>query len=136
MAFSADATFPPCRARKDLCAATAAANVIFETILDRRSRTILSVRDQNTFDPSLRKKRLMTLLHLFLLHRYKCVAVHYLSPTEDNQLQTEKMKALGIYSQVNNEVGEIIVADVDVAGVAKLLDSDGAALKELIQKAR
>ena len=112
------------------------ANVIFATIQDRRGRLILSVRDQNTFDPSLRQKRLMTLLHLFLIHRYKSGAVHYLSPTEDNQRQTERMKALGIYAQVNNEVGEIIVADVDAAGVAKLLDSDGAALKALIEKAK
>ena len=110
------------------------ANVIFETILDRRGRAILSVRDQNTFDLALRKKRLMTLLHLFLIHRYKCVAVHYLSPTDDNQFQTQKMKALGIYAQVSNEVGEIIVADVDVEGVANLLNSDGMALKKLIEK--
>lgn len=110
------------------------ANVIFATILDRRGRTILSVRDQNTFDLSLRKKRLMTLMHVFLIHRYKAVAVHYLSPTEDNQAQTAKMKALGIYTQVNNEVGEIIVADVNTEGVAKLIESDGAALKALIEK--
>jgi isocitrate lyase len=111
-------------------------SVIFATIQDRRGRTILSVRDQNTFDLSLRKKRLMTLLHLFLIHRYKGVAVHYLSPTEDNQRQADRMKALGVYSQVNNEVGEIIVADVDVEGVAKLLKSDGVALRTLIKKAR
>lgn len=111
------------------------ANVIFATIQDRRGRTILSVRDQNTFDVSLRQKRLMTLLHLFLIHRYKAVAVHYVTPTEDNQYQTMKMKSHGIYSQVNNEVGEIIVADVDAAGVAKLLAADGTALKKLIQKA-
>ncbi len=110
------------------------ANVIFATIQDRRGRTILSVRDQNTFDVSLRQKRLMTLLHLFLIHRYKAVAVHYVTPTEDNQYQTKKMQSHGIYSQVNNEVGEIIVADVDATGVAKLLDADGAALKKLIQK--
>ena len=112
------------------------ANVIFATIQDRRGRTILSIRDQNTFDFSLRKKRLMTLLHLFLIHRYKIVGVHYLTPTDDNQFQANRMKALGIYSQVNNEVGEIIVADVDAGGVAKLLDSDGIALKELIHKAK
>ena len=46
------------------------------------------------------------------------------------------MKALGIYGQVNDEVGEIIVADVDAEGVAKLLDSNGVALNELIQKVR
>jgi len=110
------------------------ANVIFGTIQDRRGRNILSVRDQNTFDTSLRKKRLMTLLHLFLIHRYKVAAVHYLTPTDDNQLQAEKMKALGIYCQVNNEVGEIIVADVDVLGIASLLDSQGTAIDELIRK--
>ena len=109
------------------------ANVIFGTIQDRRGRNILSVRDQNTFDTSLRKKRLMTLLHLFLIHRYKVAAVHYLTPTDDNQLQAEKMKALGIYCQVNNEVGEIIVADVDATGIASLLES-GSAIDELIKK--
>ncbi|MBL9124337.1 MAG: isocitrate lyase [Planctomycetaceae bacterium] len=110
------------------------ANVVFSTIQDRRGRTILSVRDQNTFDLTLRKKRLMTLMHLFLIHRYKVVGVHYLSPSDDNQHQTERMKALGIYSQVNNEVGEIIVADVDAAGVARLLAADGAELHKLIKK--
>ncbi len=112
------------------------ANVIFATIQDRRGRTILSVRDQNTFDTALRQKRLMTLLHLFLIHRYKAVAVHYVSPTDDNQYQTAKMKSHGIYSQVNNEVGEIIVADVDLEGVAKLLDPEGSALGALIRKGR
>jgi hypothetical protein len=32
-----------------------AANVIFHTIQDRRGRSILSVRDQNTFDATLRR---------------------------------------------------------------------------------
>lgn len=110
------------------------ANIVFATIHDRRGQAILSVRDQNTFDENLRKKRLMTLMHLFLIHRYKTGAVHYLSPTEDNQHQTEKMQELGIYSHVADEVGEIIVADVDAAGVAKLLAPDGEAIKSLIQK--
>ena len=110
------------------------ANVIFATIQDRRGNAILSVRDQNTFDTSLRKKRLMTLIHLFLIHRYKSVAVHYLSPTDDNQAQTEKMLELGIYGRVANEVGEIIVADVNAEGVATLLDPASGALQSLIQK--
>ena len=71
------------------------ANVIFAPIQDRRGRNILSVRDQNTFDAALRQKRLMTLTHLFLIHRYKVDSVHYVTPTEDNQHQTEKMKAHG-----------------------------------------
>lgn len=110
------------------------ANVIFSTMQDRRGRTILEVRDQNTFAKELRRKRLMTLMHLFLIHRYKCTSVHYMSPTEDNQLQTKAMIALGIYREVNNEVGEIIVADVDGAGVEGLLDPEGNALQALIGK--
>ena len=47
------------------------ANVIFDPIQDRRGRSILSVRDQNTFAEHLRQKRLMTLIHLFLIHRFK-----------------------------------------------------------------
>jgi isocitrate lyase len=51
------------------------ANVVFATIQDRRGRSILSVRDQNTFDESLRRKRLMTLMQLFLIHRYQAAAI-------------------------------------------------------------
>jgi isocitrate lyase len=107
------------------------ANVIFDTILDRRGRHILSIRDQNTFDVSLRRKRLMTLNQLFLVHRYKADTVHYLTPTGDNHRQTERMKARGLFSQVNDEVGEIIVADVNKEHIAKLM-SDRAALAALI----
>ncbi len=110
------------------------ANVVFATMQDRRGRSILSVRDQNTFELSFRKKRLMLLMHLFLVHRYGAGTVHYVSPNEDNHAQTERMKELGIYSDVNYEVGEIIVADIDAKGIAKLLESDHVALKKLIEK--
>jgi isocitrate lyase len=92
------------------------------------------VRELNTLDESLRKKRLMTLIHLFLVHRYKITSVHYLSPSEDNQYQTTKMKTLGIFSEVNNEIGEIIVADVNRKRIEELLAPDGRALRRLIQK--
>ena len=59
-----------------------AANVIFHTIQDRRGHKILSIRDQNTFDEGLRRKRLMTLAQLFLIHRYRIDSVHYLTPTD------------------------------------------------------
>jgi isocitrate lyase len=99
-----------------------AADIVFDTIQDRRGRNILSIRDQNTFDVNLRRKRLMTLCQLFLVHRYKIDSVHYLTPSEDNQRQTEKMKARGLFRAVNNEVGEIIVADVNKERVAQLLE--------------
>ena len=110
------------------------ANVIFAPIQDRRGRNILSVRDQNTFDEALRKKRLMSLIHLFLVHRYKTDSVHYVSPTEDNQYQAQKMKAQGIYEAVNTEVGQIIVADVNTVRVTALLHADREALGRLIRK--
>ena len=92
------------------------------------------VRDQNTFDEALRKKRLMTLIHLFLVHRYKVALVHYVSPTDDNSYQADKMKAHGIFATVNQEVGQIIVTEIDTKRVAKLLDPDRAALTKLIAK--
>jgi isocitrate lyase len=98
------------------------ANVVFATIQDRRGRIILSVRDQNTLDPRLRRKRLMTLLQLFLIHRYRANAIHFVTPTEDNHRQTERMKARGIFSAVADEVGEMIVAEVDSAKVKALVD--------------
>ena len=80
------------------------------------------MRDQNTFDTSLRRKRLMTLLHLFLIHRYKAAAIHYLTPTEDNQRQCrEPARSSGIFDATYDEVGEIIVADVNADAVAELV---------------
>jgi len=110
------------------------ANVVFANILDRRGRSILSVRDQNTFAEALRKKRLMTLVHLFLIHRYKAVAVHYVGPTEDNHYQTKKMKNHGIFSDVHSEIGHIIVAEVNKDRIAELLETDRVALTKLIDK--
>jgi isocitrate lyase len=110
------------------------ANIIFAVIADRRGRNILSVRDQNTFDSALRKKRLMTLNHLFLIHRYRIWAVHYVSPTDDNRYQAQKMRTHGLFSDVHDEVGHIIVADVSTEGVKALLAPDRGRLKALIQR--
>jgi isocitrate lyase len=112
------------------------ANVIFAPIHDRRGRSILSVRDQNTFAESLRKKRLMTLVHLFLVHRFKADSVHYVTPTEDNQYQVAKMRSHGIFCEVNTEVGQIIVADVNHQRISELLTPDQQALGRLICKER
>ncbi len=107
-------------------------DVTFASIQDRRGRSILSVRDQNNYDLSLRRKRLMTLAQLFLLHRYKVDSAHYVTPTEDNQHQAEGMSKLGLFAAVALEVGEIIVADVDQARVAELVAPDRKALQALI----
>jgi isocitrate lyase len=110
----------------------ARANVVFAVIQDRKGRNILSIRDQNNFALELRKKRLMTLLQLFLMHRYKIYSVHYVSPTDDNQRQAEAMKKAGLFRLVNVEVGEIIVADVDQERVKGLLAMEKTALVKVV----
>jgi isocitrate lyase len=110
------------------------ADVVFDPITDRQGRSILTVRDQNTYSAKLRQKRLMTLVHLWLVHRFRADAVYYVTPTEDNKYQTEKMQAHGIFSNVNKDVGEIIVADINHPRIAELLAPDRAALQKLIRK--
>jgi len=109
------------------------ANVVFAYIQDRRGRNILSIRDQNTLAP-VRKKRLMTIAQLFLIHRYNASSVHYVSPTEDNEFQTQRMKSVGIFSDVHSEIGQIIVAQVSKERVAELLMPDRVQLLEIIRK--
>jgi isocitrate lyase len=110
------------------------ANVIVDPIKDRHGRSILTVRDQNTYAEKLRQKRLMTVIHLWLIHRFKADAVYYVTPTDDNIYQTEKMKSHGIFRDVYQEVGEIIVADVNHPRIEELLAPDHAALMRLIRK--
>jgi isocitrate lyase len=110
------------------------ANVIVDPIKDRHGRSILQVRDQNTFAEKMRQKRLMTLIHLWLVNRFKADAVYYVTPTEDNLYQTEKMKSHGIFTEVYPEVGEIIVAEVNKPRIAELLKPDRVALRKLITK--
>jgi len=109
------------------------ANMIFASIQDRRGRSIISVRDQNTA-ASIRRRRLMTLVQLFLMHRYRARSIHYLTPTADNEAQTQRMRDLGLFTDVRTEVGQIIVAEVDRERVEQLVGTTGDALGQLIRK--
>ena len=108
------------------------ANIVFSEMEDRSGRTFLSVRDQNTFDLNLRRKRLMTLMHLFLIHRYKAEAIHYLTPTDDNRAAAEALTRRGLFSSNYDEVGDIIVADINAAQVAELVKPDSPARQAII----
>ena len=110
------------------------ARVVFATIRDRRGKSILSVRDQETIAEALRNRRLATLCHLFLIKRYKAESIHYVTPTDDNVGQTKGMKELGLFDDVNVEIGDIIVAGIDQERVAALLSTDLVELKKLINK--
>jgi len=109
------------------------ANVIFTSLTDRNQKQFLSIRDQNIFRNELRQKRLMTLMQLFLINRFKTYAMHYLSPTEDNLQLCEGMKRLNIYTNVNTEIGQIIVAEVDTVHVKGYLENE-TYLQKLIKK--
>ncbi len=113
---------------------TRMANIIFAVLQDRRFRNILSVRDQNTFSMEARQKRLMTLNTLFLIHRYKAVSMHYVSPTEDNQHLAAGIRELGIYEDLQTEIGQIIVAQVNTERVRELVRPDSEELRRLITK--
>jgi hypothetical protein len=53
---------------------------------------------------------------------------------ENNQYQTAKMKSHGLFSDVQTEVGQIIVANVNHARIEELLSADRVALWKLIRK--
>ncbi len=108
------------------------ANIVFTEMEDRAGRRFLSVRDQNTFDTKLRRKRLMTLMHLFLIHRYKAKAIHYLAPTDDNRAAAEALTRRGLFSSNHDEVGDIIVADINAVAVANLVKLDSPERQAII----
>lgn len=111
------------------------ADIVCATIQDRRERHILSIREENTHKKSFRRKRLMTLMHLFLLHRYKIHSVHYVIPTEDSLKQSAGMEAMGLYDQVHTEIGDIVVATVNTKRVKELAGGeDDKAIRALIAK--
>jgi isocitrate lyase len=110
------------------------ADIIFALISDRKKRNIISIRDQINHKIEFRKKRLLTLMHLFLIHRYKAISVHYVTPTEDNNIQAERMKETCIYENVNTEIGDIIVASVNIKRIKNLLEPDKLQLNNFICK--
>ena len=75
----------------------------------------------------------MTQLHVFLLHRYKAASIHYLTPTEDNHRQCKSLQRLGIFERTYDEVGEIIVADVNTAAVSDLVQPTSDTRERLIK---
>ena len=60
--------------------------------------------------------------------------MHYVSPTDDNRKQAERMKALCIYSEVSTEIGDVIVAQVNAQTIAELIANNREQLTALISK--
>lgn len=110
------------------------ANVIFMVVRDRHGAAILSVRDQNTFEATYRRTRLITLLHLWLIHRFGASAVHYLAPTADAERLCAGLLEIGLYRTVANGVGRVIMAEADDEKIAELVGTNSAARERLIAK--
>ena len=110
------------------------AYVVFDRIQDRNGKVFLSIRNQQTFDLGLRRKRLMALLELFLVHRYKAESVHFVSPTEDSMGHAKSLQELAFFSEVKTEIGDLIVANLNAETIDRLV-SDADARRAFIGKA-
>ncbi len=113
---------------------TKIAEVVFTVLRDREDHVFLFVRNQIVNDTQLRRKRFMTLLQLFLIHRYKVDIVQYMTPTDDNRKQTAGMERLGLYEDATEEIGDIIVAHIDKNVIADLVNPQGESLNRLLAK--
>jgi isocitrate lyase len=108
------------------------AEITYRVDKDREGRKFLAVKDQNTVK-KYRNRRLMSLMHFFLLHRYKTDLVHYLTPTGDNRLSVERMILNGVFSWARTDDPNIIAIEVNTAHAQKIFANDES-IKRFISK--
>ncbi|MBM2804795.1 MAG: aceAb [Deltaproteobacteria bacterium] len=99
------------------------AEIIFRVDRDREGRKFLAVKDQNTVK-KYRNRRLMSLMHFFLLHRYKTDLVHYVTPNGDNRLSVQRMIHNGVFRSARTDDPNIIAIEVDIARTQKIFAND------------
>jgi isocitrate lyase len=99
------------------------AEIIFRVDKDRAGRKFLAVKDQNTMK-KYRSRRLMSLIHFFLLHRYKTDLVHYVTPSSDNRLSVQRMIHNRVFRAARTDDANIIAFEVDTARAQKIFASD------------
>ena len=99
------------------------AEITFRVDKDRDGRKYLAVKDQNTVK-RYRSRRLMTLMHFFVLHRYKIDLVYYVAPTHDNRMSVQRMMYNGVFRQARTDDPNIIAIEVDTARAQKIFAND------------
>jgi isocitrate lyase len=99
------------------------AEIIFRVDKDRAGRKFLAVKDQNTMG-KYRSRRLMSLMHFFLLHRYKTDLVHYVTPSSDNRLSVQRMVQNRVFRAARTDDPNIIAIEVDTARAQKTFAND------------
>ena len=67
----------------------------------------------------------MTLVQLFLIHRYRAGFGALPHADRGQPVAAQRMQGLGIFSVVRTEIGQIIVADVNRERVGELVRPDG-----------
>jgi isocitrate lyase len=108
------------------------AEITFRVDKDRAGRKFLAVKDQNTVK-KYRSRRLMSLMHFFLLHRYKTDLVHYVTPTDDNRLSVRRMIHNGVFREARTDDPNIIAIEVDTAHAQKIFANDES-IKQFIAR--
>jgi isocitrate lyase len=108
------------------------AEITFRVDKDREGRKFLAIKDQNTVK-KFRSRRLMSLMHFFLLHRYKTDLVHYVSPTHDNRLSVQRMILNGVFRWARTDDPNIIAIEVETARAQKIFANDES-IKRFISK--
>jgi isocitrate lyase len=99
------------------------AEITFRVDRDRAGRKYLAVKDQNTVK-KYRSRRLMTLMHFFVLHRYKIDLVYYVAPTHDNRMSVQRMMHNGVFRQARTDDPNIIAIEVDTARAQRIFAND------------
>ncbi len=108
------------------------AEITFRVDKDREGRKFLAIKDQNTVK-KYRNRRLMSLMHFFLLHRYKTDLVHYLAPTPDNRLSVQRMILNGVFRWARTDDPNIIAIEVETSRAQKIFANDDS-IKRFINK--
>ncbi|HTN70883.1 MAG TPA: isocitrate lyase [Methylomirabilota bacterium] len=111
------------------------AEIIYRVDKDRDGRKFLAVKDQNTVK-KYRARRLMTLMHFFLLHRYKTDLVHYVTPTDDNRISVRRMIQNGVFRGARTDDPNIIAIEVDTTRAQKIFANDESLKKFIAQQFR
>jgi isocitrate lyase len=75
----------------------------------------------------------MSLMHFFLLHRYKTDLVHYVTPSSDNRLSVQRMIHNGVFRSARTDDPNIIAIEVDTARAPKIFANDES-IKRFIAK--
>jgi isocitrate lyase len=99
------------------------AEITFRVDKDRKGKKFLAIKDQNTVKP-FRSKRLMTLMHFFLLHRYKTALVHYVAPTDDNRGSVQSMMRYGVFRGARTDDPNVMAIEVNSSSVQRIFASD------------